>query len=267
MSMECRHYRDQIPQALLGDLGADALELLNAHLSECPACKQEEQLYAHTLAQLRSVGDSPVPRHFFVYGQARRESPWTSFRRMSLAWQGVAASLIVAAAIMAVLTVAKLQVRFEGHAMILSFGGAPPARPAPQAAPALDTQALEARILQVAEERNRKDVLDWVRTLRGEIAKGNRRLDERQRTVLQAALTNVEKRMAGALSETVQTMETRTDRSLSNLYTTVNLQRERDVNTFNDRLDRVALTNETRNNQTDAILETLLQAAELRLKQ
>ena len=267
MSTECGHYRNQIPQALLGDLGPDGLERLNAHLSECPACKQEEQLYAHTLDQLRSVGDNPVPRHFFVYGQARGESPWALFRSMSLAWQGATASLIVAVALLAALAAAKLQVRFEGHTMILSFGSAPAARPAPHAVPAINTQALEAKILQVAEERNRKDVLDWVRTLRSEIAQGNRRLDERQRAVLQAALTNVEARMTNAVSETVQAMEARTDKSLSDLYATVNLQRERDANVLNERLNQVALNNETRGNQTDAILETLLQAAELRLKQ
>jgi hypothetical protein len=264
--MECRQYRNQIPQASIGDLDADGLERLNAHLAECSACKQEEQLYAHTLGELRSVGDSPVPRHFFVYGHERRASLWTLFRNLGPAWQAATAALIVAVGLAAALTAAKLQVRFEGRAMILSFGGAPTSAPAPQPAPAVDTKTIEARILQMAEERNRKDVLDWVRTLRVEIAQGNRRLDERQRTLLQAALTNVERRMDGTLSEAVQTIETTTDKSLSNLYATVNLQRERDVNAFNDRLDRVALTNETRNNQTDAILDTLLQAAELRLK-
>jgi len=267
MSMDCGQYRNQIPQALLGDLGTDATERLNAHLAECPACKQEEQLYAHTLSELRSIGDSAAPRHFFVYGRPRRESLWTLFRTMSPAWQGAAAALTFAVALTAALTAAKLQVRFEGHAMILSFGGAPAAAPAPPPAPAIDIQALEARILQVADERNRKDVLDWVRTLRAEVAQGNRHMDERQRAALQTALTNVENRMTGTLSEAVQTMETRTDRSLSNLYATVSLQRQQDVNAFNDRLDRVALSNETRNNQTDAILDTLLQAAELRLKQ
>lgn len=267
MSTECGHYRNQIPQALLGDLRSDELERLSAHLLECPTCKQEEQLYTHTLDQLRSVGDSPVPRHFFVYGQARRESPWTLFRSLSVAWQGAAASLIVAVALLAALSAAKLQARFEGRAMILSFGSAPAARPVLQAAPAIDAQALEAKILQVAEERNRNEVLYWVRTLRSEIAQGSRRLDERQRAVLQAALTNVENRMTSTISETVQAVEARTDKSLNDLYATVNLQRDQDVNAFNDRLHRVALNNETRSNQTDAILETLLQAAELRLKQ
>jgi len=267
MSKECGHYRNQIPQALLADLGADELERLNAHLLECPACKQEEQLYAHALDQLRSVGDSPVPRHFFVYGRARGESPWTLFRSMSPAWQGAAASLIVAVALIAALTIAKLQVRFEGREVIMSFGGASAVRPVLQPTPPIDTQALEARILQVAEERNRKDSLDWVRTLRSEIAQGNRHLDERQRALLQVALTNVENRMTGALSQTVQEMDARTDRSLNDLYTNVSQQRERDVNALNDRLSRVTLNNETRSNQTDAILETLLQAAELRLRQ
>jgi hypothetical protein len=266
MSTDCGHYRNQIPRAMLGDLESDELQRLNAHIAECGECKLEEQLYANTLDLLHSVCDSPVPKHFFVYGQARRESPWASFRNMSLAWQGIAASLILAVTVLGSLTAAKSQVRFESGAMIISFGGAAALKSASQPAPGVDTQALEAKILRLAEERSREEVLDWVRTLRGEIAQGNRQMDARQRMVLQAALTNVENRMASTLSATVQTVEAKTDRSLSDLYATVNLQRERDVNAFNDRIDRVALNGETRSNQTDAILETLLQAAELRLK-
>ncbi len=262
MSTGCGHYRNQIPQAMLGDLGFDELQRLKAHITECAECKQEEQLYANTLDQLHSVCDSPVPKHFFVYGQMRRQSPWTLFRSMSFAWQGVAASLILAIAVSAALTATRLQVRFESGAMTVSFGGA-----AVKPAPAVDTGALEARILQLAEERSREEVLGWVRTLRMEIVQGNRQIDAHQRAVLQTALTNVENRVAGTLTETVQALEAKNDKSLSDLYATVNLQRERDVNAFNDRINRVALNSETRSNQTDDILEALLQAAELRLKQ
>lgn len=267
MSTDCGYFRNQIPRAMLGDISSDELQGLNAHLLVCPVCKEEERLYANTLDQLHSVSDSPAPKHFFIYGRPPRQSPWTLFRSMSLAWQGAAASIFVAVALLGALTAARLQVRFEGGAMILSFGGSPVARPSPPPAPGIDMQALEARILQVAEERNRNEVLDWVRTLRDEIARGNRQLDARQRAVLQTALANVENRMAGTLSETAQAVEAKTDKSLGDLYATVSQQRERDGASFNDRINRVALNSETRSNQTDAILETLLQAAELRLKQ
>jgi hypothetical protein len=267
MSEECMQYRNQIPRALLGDLNQGEQQRLDTHLAECSGCKQEHELYTNTVKQLRTVGDCPVPRHFFVYGANRSESPWQLFRRMSLGWQFGLASVALAMAVLGILTVARLQVRFEGSVMLVSFGNLPAPIANPMPTSAVSSSALEARILRTADERTRKEILDWVRTLREEIAQGNRRLGQQQHAILETALANLETRTGNRIFETAQSIEARTEKSVSDLYTTVNLQRERDVNAFNDQLTRVAVNTETRSDQTDVILDALLQAAELRLKQ
>jgi hypothetical protein len=266
MSTDCGQIQESIPRKLLGDLTTEELQHLDTHLQSCAECRQEEQLYLRTFKNMRSAEDVPAPRHFFVYEKERSLSPWGLFRNMSFVWQGATATAVLAFVLLFAVTVSGLRIRFEPGTMTVSFG----AKPAPaeeRAATFAEIQALESRILQVSEQRNRKELLDWVRTLREEMAQGNRNLDQRQRTMIQTALSSVENRLENRVTETAHTLGNTTAKSLGDLYTTVNLQRERDVTAFNERLSQVALNGEARNNQTDVILDALLQAAELRLRQ
>jgi hypothetical protein len=266
MSRDCGEIRDSIPRKLLGDLPPDSVQAFAAHLSTCADCREEEQLVLRTLSKMRAAEDVPVPRHFFVYEPQSRPSPWALFRGMSFAWQAATAAAMLSVLILGAVSAAGLRIRMEPGALILSLGDkqGPAAVTGPNQA---EMQAIENRIIQVAEQKSRKEILDWVRTLREEMAQGSHNLDQRQRTLIQTALNTVERRAETRLAETTQTLENRTSKSLGDLYTTVNLQRERDVAAFNDRLSQVALNGETRSNQTDVILDTLLQAAELRLRQ
>ena len=72
--------------------------------------------------------------------------------------------------------------------------------------------------------------------------------------------------MADRVEATAHQLEQRTDLSVANLYQTVSRQRERDQNAFDAKLTRLAVNGEIKDKQTDAILETLLQVAELRMK-
>jgi hypothetical protein len=266
MSTDCGQIRETIPRKLLGDLSPDELQRLDAHLITCAECRLEEQQYQQTFQRMRGVEDVPVPRHFFVYEAERKPSLWTVFRSMSFGWQGATATAALGIVLLITFSAAGLRVRFEPGALIVSLGGkmTPTAQPAASAA---ELQAMETRILQISEQKNRKEMLDWVRTLREEMARGNQNLNQRQRTMMQTALNTLEYRLENRISETAQTLGTTTAKSLGDLYTTVNLQRERDVTAFNERLSQVVLNGETRSNQTDVILDALLQAAELRLRQ
>jgi hypothetical protein len=265
MSPECRQFQNEIPKALLGDLNPEALQRLKAHLAQCEACRREEQLYTQMFGQLHAgEHDVPVPRHFFAFENARRPSLWTLFRSMSFAWQGAAASAALILAVAGILALASVQLRFDHGAMILSFGQAPV--PSPET-PKIDTKELEARILQVAEKKRREEMLEWVRTLRREIATGNRQMDQRQRTLIQTALTDLENRMNTNLVTTAQVLQARTDQAVGDLYGNIKLQREKDDKAFTARIQKVAMDANFRNAQTDAILDTLLQVAELRLQQ
>jgi hypothetical protein len=266
MNTDCGQIRESIPRKLVGDLTTQELQHLDAHLEFCAECRQEEHLYLRTFEHMRAGDDVPAPRHFFVYDQERSKSPWDLFRSMSFVWQGATATAVLAFVLLCAVTVAGLRVQFGPGAMIVSFGGKA-VTAEEQAATMAEMQALESRILQIAEQRNRKETLEWVRTLREEMAQGNRNLDQRQRTMIQTALNSVENRLETRITESAQALENTTAKSLSDLYATVNLQRERDVTAFSERLSKVALNGETRSNQTDVILDALLQAAELRLRQ
>lgn len=266
MRAECSHYRNLIPRAIMGELSTEEQQSLNLHLAECAPCGHEHSQYAETLHQLRSVSDVPIPRHFFVYREERAESPWQVFRRMSVAWQGAIAAAALLFAVLTISAAFRANIRWENGAWILSFGKSVAPNIPPVQAPPVNAADIEARILKVVEERNRMEKLEWVRTLRIELEQSNRSTTEQQHKILQVALSDLELRLGSQINTTAKALEDRSDRAFTNLYQVISTERERDLATFNTRLNRLAANDEVRGNQTDAILETLLQVAELKLR-
>jgi len=266
MNSECPRYRSQIPEALLGDLDSESQQALSSHLAGCQGCASEQALYAETFRQMGLAGDVEVPRHFFVYPQEVRENPWHLFRRLGFAWQGALATAAALLILLAGVAIARVQIRAEEDAVIIGFGKLPMRQaPAPDMSK-LDTASLDADILRVVEEQSRKDNLELLRVLRAEIARSDRAINDRQRALLQTALLNLEERLGGRITQAAATMQQATNRSLEEFYQTVSLQRESDMTRINNQISRIAVSGEAKSNQTDAILETLLQVAELRLK-
>ncbi len=266
MTNGCSACRSLIPRAIAGDISAEEQQSLGLHLSECPVCSKEHEEYADVLRQMRSVTDVPVPKHFFVYAEERAQNPWRVFRGMSFAWQGAVAAAAFLLCVAAGAAALRLNVRAENGAWVVSFGEPAPARIIPAPVPVVDTAAIEARVMNAVEERNRREQLEWVRTLRAEIARSGRSMTEQQSRVLQAALSEVEARLDNRIATTADALEARSTRSLNSMYRTVTAERERDLETFNNRFSRFAANDEVRSNQTDAILETLLQVAELKVQ-
>jgi hypothetical protein len=265
MNTECSRFRRIIPMAILGDLGAAEKEALEQHVAECAPCRDEQDLYLNTVGHLRLASDVPAPRHFFVYDAPASKTPWWLFRQMPVAWQSSLAAAFVVAGIILVAGLAHLQVRAGGGALTIAFG-ALPAAPAQVTAPGIDIEALENRILAAVEQRDRQQSDQMLRTLREEIANSNRKLTRDQRAQLQTALDAVEARMARSLSGAVSAVQTRSDNSIAEVYQAVTLQQQRDRNVIENRIDRLAVSGAAKSSQTDAILETLLEVAELRMK-
>jgi hypothetical protein len=266
MKAECSAFRGLIPHALMGDLDAEEQQSLNLHLAECAPCRDEHSQYVETLRQMRLAGDVPVPRHFFVYSGERSKSPWSVFRSMNLAWQGAIAAAALLLGVLAASAVFRLNVRAEAGTWVLSIGEGAPAQIIPLPAQVVDSAAIEARVLSIVEDRNRREKLDWIRMIRAEIAKSNRSMSEDQRRLLQAALSDVEARLGGEISAAARSLEDRSDRALTTLYQVISSEHERDLVSVNTRLNSLAVNGERRNNQTEAILDTLLQVADLKLK-
>ncbi len=266
MAVTCREYKSYIPRAILRDLSQEEQEALDQHLAECSPCNREHRMYSETIRQLGSGLDVPVPRHFFVYPEESQGTPWHVFLRMSRGWQAATATALVVLGFASLMAVSQLQIRSEGGALMIGFGRLPERRlPATQAAEA-DTSALEARILKAAADRSRQDNLEFMRTLRAELTRSSKAIGREQRALLEQAMNNVELRMGQLVSATAYSLESKTDRSIQDVYRKVSMERARDMAAVDNRIRLLAINGEVKNTQTDAILATLLQVAELRMQ-
>jgi hypothetical protein len=184
---------------------------------------------------------------------------------MPLVWQGAVAAVAFCAVALSVAAIMHLQVRTAQGAFFIGFGALPetPAVTAP--APALDPALLEARILRTVEEKNRVQAAEWIRTLRTEISSSNRALTRQQRAFLETALSSLESRVSDNIAASTAAVEARADKTVAGIYDAIATQRERDLTAIETRLNRLAVSGELKSSQTDAILETLLEVAELRM--
>ncbi len=266
MTTPCSHYRANIPKAVIGDLSPEDQRDLDLHLAECRPCNRESLLYADTIRQLGALQDEAVPRHFFVYHEDVRLKPWQSFVQMSRAWQVAAAALMVGLGLLGSMAIAKLSLRTENGSLILSFGEGPVVADPHVRIQQADTRELEERILKTVAERNALEKLELVRTLRNETARDTAALTREQQAILGQALTNLEVRMSQAVAASTASLENRMGQSMQELYRAVSLDRQRDMAAIDNRINVLAASGEIKNNQTDEILATLLQVAELRTR-
>ncbi len=267
MSTGCDQFRSRIPRALLADLDPAEQKSLENHLAECAPCARERELYVQTLGSLRSLEDVPAPRHFLVHPQEHRANPWSLFRSLAPAWQVSVAACVLLLVSLSAVAASRLQARMDDGALTLGFGRIPPARAIQAPVPAVDTAALEAQILNVIEERNRKEKLEWVRTLRAELARSQSGFTRGQLGLLQAALGGLESRMSARVDETARTLDEQHTKSLATLYQAIRLQQDSGLALVDAKLNRLAISGEKKSSEIDAILETILQVAELNTTQ
>jgi hypothetical protein len=266
MNTECGRFRGLIPRSTLGDLGADDKSALDRHVAECAPCRNELDLYANTLGQLNRRLDVDPPRHFFVYDAPARKTPWWLFRQMPVGWQAAFASAAVLCGIIVLAALTRLHVRTGDGSITIAFGSLPSPAPLQIPPPPVDTAALESRILAAVEQRKQVDSEQLLRTLRQEIGNSNRKMSRDQRQMLQTALDAVEARLASNVSDAVASVQARSDKSIADVYEAVTLQQQRDRSRLETRIDRLAVNGAAKSSETDAILQTLLEVAELRMK-
>jgi len=250
MTAQCDMVRQRIAQALVEELPAAEAEALRAHVAECAACAEEERLYATTLSALHQ-SDEEVPRHFFVY-PPERSSTFRDVLALLSTGRKVALAACAAAVVLAAVVLA-------GRPSRTSLPTA--AAPAPQ----MDVAALRAELLRILDARLAADRRDTVAGLRAELQQFRSASAARERATLERALASLETRMNDRVVGTASEMETTTGRALTAMYQDLEETRRRDLAALDDRLSRVAVQGEIKGNQTDAILQTLLEFAELRL--
>jgi hypothetical protein len=260
MTSECSINQQRIPPSLAGDLSAEEQQSLDTHLLACPSCHAELKRYAETLDLLQSASDEPVPHHFFVYPQERASSPWQPFRKMTPRWQIATACFAGVLVLLVAANLSRLQIRQDQDKWSLSFGSGGAMSPS-------DMAALKAEILRAADVRDREIVFGYMQDLRAEIAGTRADLSQQQQVQLVSALDRLESRFNVRLNATSEELKAANQSTAMNLYQTVSQQREQDIGAVNARLDKTAENFDVKTRQTDEILETLLQIANLNLKQ
>jgi len=260
MMSECNDQQKNIPRSLSGDLNPDEQKQLDQHLAGCRLCSEEHERYARTLHLLQSSGDEPVPRHFFVYPAEDPSTPWMLFRRLGIRWQVSAVAFVALVLLLSAASISGLQIRYSRGAWAVSFGTSGSLKSS-------DIATLKTDILNAAAAQNREAATDWFQRLRYEFEQSRADLTQEQQAQLVAAIGNLESRINSRISSTTDDLRSGTQKSISDMYRTVSLQQEQDFDVMNTRLNQAAAGIATKDRQTDAILDTLIQVANLSLRQ
>ena len=261
MKSNCEEARNWVPRALMNDLAPEEEQALNGHLAECPACASEQRLYMETLVQVRAVSDSPVPRHFFVYPDERSSSVMEFLRGLAPSWKVAASVAVLTMVVFAGLIAVRLQLRVEQGVYTFSFG-----RPLPPAVlvnnSAVEIQALRAELTRLLAARSNTERAEWMNALRQQIKESNR-YGARQKQQWNAALANLEARLNDRIEDSAVTLTAGMEQSASNVFRTLQRQRQQDLALTRTRLENIATRGELKDQETDEILSTLLQVARL----
>jgi hypothetical protein len=255
MKSECIEHEKKIAALLLGDLSEEEKQAVEAHLSTCSHCSLERESYAQAIQQLGSIGEEDVPRHFFLYQEERSVNPWQLFRQMHLRWQAALAGMIALVLLLGFAAVSRLQVKSGREGWFVSFGRSD-----------IDIAALKLDFLQSAEDQSRKSRIAWIQEVHKEIERLNTSLTKQQQDQLTSALVLADSRMAGRISRSEVRVMDETHKTAASLYEIVAQERAQDLAAINLRLDSADARNAIKTRQTNAILSTLLQVADLNIR-
>jgi hypothetical protein len=255
MTFECTEHQKRIPGLFLNDLTVEERKGLEKHLAECSHCRSEYECYVRTLNLMKSAENEPVPRHFFVYPKEAKLNPWQLFCRMQPGWRAVTAAAVAVFLLIGVAAVSRLHIQPGQNGWMVSFGDA-----------GIDVVALKEDILKTVDARNREAGTVWMDEVRAEFARSISDLTQKQQVELATALERVDAGFNERIQLAEGRMRTDTREIAGDMYRAVSQQRAQDLDIINFRFDSMEATNTIKARQTNTILDTLLQEAELRLR-
>ena len=256
MRSECDKFRKNIPGSLLGDISEEERQALEAHIAICPDCRSEWESYIQTLDMMQSVDDEPVPHHFFIHPQEDVRNPWQLFGQMKPAWKTSVAAAAALFLLIGIAAISRLQIRSDSNGWAVSFNSN-----------AIDVAALKEEILKSAEETNRQVTAARTQRVRDELKSAFSDLSENQQEKFMAALAQLDSRFTGRLDTTEVEMKEDTQKLVSEIYRAITQQRAQDLEVINLRFDSFEMNNAIKDRQTNAVLDTLVQVAELSLRE
>ncbi len=255
MKSECSKHQKKIAAFFLGDLTKDERQELEAHFATCSPCRSERDSYVRAIHKLTSAGEEDIPHHFFVYPEEAVSSPWQLFLGLRRRWQALAAGVFVLMLALSIAAVSRLQIRSDSQGWSISFGRSD-----------FDAAAFKQDILTAAEKRNQESGIALIREMRSEIERSQTNLTQQQQVQLMATLARLDSRITGRIATSEGRVKDDTQKLVSDLYGVIAQQRTQDLEAIKLRFDSTDVNNAIKARQTNEILGTLLQVADLKLR-
>jgi anti-sigma factor RsiW len=147
--MSCEPFRGRLSELLYGGLRPGERAEVERHLADCSTCRRERaalEALAHALdAVPPAEGGVDLPRLYRDAAERRA--------RQARRWRLAAAGVGVAAVVLLALFALRLEVRLEGHQMVVRWGVPPePVAPAPPPVVIREVPAVSAEDMQLIKE-------------------------------------------------------------------------------------------------------------------
>lgn len=256
MADMCERCRNQIGPCLVGDLEPQERRELERHLSECTDCRLVRQEMEQALQALSSLEDVDVPRHHFVHDRSSGLVPGGLQGPLSWAWKGAWAALLGVFLISAGLLLSGLQIRIGSGSLTLAYGALPPES-------SLDSDALRRELVDLLEDRLHSRETVWMEQVRSEIRDAGDLLTQEQKREFTAILERVDSRWDVQLEQKSDLLAAECKAGMAGLYRTLYTQHRDDIDHLGSRIEIMNVRDEIRGSQTDALVSTLVQFADL----
>lgn len=252
MKITCDQAHEWIWKGLLDDLPAADRQVLERHLEGCPVCRAERNRCETTLGRLKEPLDEPVPRHFFVYPEGGRTAISPARRTLK------AAAVVIATFGLGAIFLAGsgFQMRSESGIYSFSFG-----KPLP---PLLNEAQLKQELLEEMTRLVEREDLRWAEALQEQLAETEKTIRKEQRQDLARHLNRLDQRWNARAARSAAQLQGQWNRSLQNLYESMELRRRADLSWVETELNRVMLSQQLARNETGVLLEALLQVADFK---
>lgn len=255
MKPDCNAYRQKIAAYVLGELSGEEVRALEAHEAVCLLCRSERDRYAQTMRLLRTVGDEEVPRHFYVSPEEQSIHPWHAFRQMRAGWRAAVAFAAMLLLLTGIAAVSRFRVQSGPDGWTCGFGR-----------DALDLPALKKELLDAAEKRDQEAKAMWIREMRGEFQRLQSEWSPNQRAQWDRALAAMDAKIAARMDHSEWQIREDAQSLVAAMYQHVARQRAQDLAAIHLRFEGMDASNAMKSQQTNEVLGTLLQYADMRLK-
>ena len=261
MNKSCERYVAMIAAAVTGDLDADDSRELENHLSACASCAQEHQLYRTTIERMKTGAvDVDPPRHFFVYPEERR---WSWFGAWGYGWRAAAA--LAGFLVLAAVGLAAAGFQFRAQNGVYSFSFGQPIQVVRNDESAR-MQALKQELVAIIRESADRERTRQAELLDARLKDVNGQLTAPQRQAIAQVFEENNKRIDTRITAGETLLEARTKNALDTMYRTVRAQRAQDLTRIRASLVQAALKDEAQDSEAQAMLDTLMQVAELNVR-